>query len=59
MSPTTQTVANPASIQDRSTDPVLEIQNLHTYFFLEKGIVKAVNGVEFNAGTTGDAGRGR
>ena len=27
---------------------ILEIDNLHTYFFTEQGVVKAVNGVSFN-----------
>ena len=27
---------------------ILEIDNLHTYFFTDQGVVKAVNGVSFN-----------
>ena len=30
--------------------PILEINNLKTYFFLEKGIVKAVDGVDLKLG---------
>ncbi|MCC6454379.1 MAG: ABC transporter ATP-binding protein [Caldilineaceae bacterium] len=31
-------------------DPILEIKNLHTYFFTERGIVRAVNGVDLRLG---------
>lgn len=31
-------------------DPILEIRDLHTYFFLERGTVKAVNGVNLSLG---------
>ena len=27
---------------------ILEIENLHTYFFTDQGVVKAVNGISFN-----------
>jgi len=36
-------VANPS--QSPSSEPLLEIKNLHTYFTTRRGIVKAVNGV--------------
>ncbi len=29
---------------------LLELKNLHTYFFLDHSVVKAVNGVEFSIG---------
>jgi peptide/nickel transport system ATP-binding protein/oligopeptide transport system ATP-binding protein len=47
------------------TDPILEIKNLHTYFFLEKGTVKAVNGVDLalarqsTLGIVGESGCGK
>ena len=48
-----------------SSDSILEIKNLHTYFFLEKGTVKAVNGVDLNLarqstlGIVGESGCGK
>ncbi len=45
--------------------PILEIKNLHTYFFLERGIVKAVNGVNLaldrqsTLGVVGESGCGK
>jgi oligopeptide transport system ATP-binding protein len=48
-----------------SVDSILEINNLHTYFFLEKGTVKAVNGVDLNLarqstlGIVGESGCGK
>jgi len=50
MTATDQSAAKPASTTIKTIDPVLEIQNLHTHFFLEKGIVKAVNGVSLTLG---------
>lgn len=49
------------------SDPsnILEIDNLHTYFFTEQGVVKAVNGVSFNipknstVGVVGESGCGK
>jgi peptide/nickel transport system ATP-binding protein/oligopeptide transport system ATP-binding protein len=47
------------------SDPILEIKNLHTYFFLEKGTVKAVNGVDLSLarqstlGIVGESGCGK
>jgi len=49
----------------KAAEPVLEIQNLHTYFFLEKGVVKAVNGVDLTLdrqstlGVVGESGCGK
>ncbi|MEZ4706638.1 MAG: ABC transporter ATP-binding protein [Caldilineaceae bacterium] len=31
-------------------DPILDIQDLHTYFFVERGVVKAVDGVNLSLG---------
>ena len=44
---------------------ILEIDNLHTYFFTEQGVVKAVNGVSFDipqnatVGIVGESGCGK
>ncbi len=44
---------------------ILEIEDLHTYFFTDQGIVKAVNGVSFNipkgstVGIVGESGCGK
>ena len=46
-------------------DNILEIRDLHTYFFTEQGVVKAVNGVSFNVprhsvvGVVGESGCGK
>ena len=46
-------------------DNILEIDDLHTYFFTDQGIVKAVNGVSFNipknktVGIVGESGCGK
>lgn len=46
-------------------DNILEIDNLHTYFFTEQGTVKAVNGVSFDipknstVGVVGESGCGK
>ena len=46
-------------------DNILEIDNLHTYFFTEQGVVKAVNGVSMNipkhatVGIVGESGCGK
>ena len=45
--------------------PVLEVRNLHTHFFLRRGVVKAVDGVTFSLkrgevlGLVGEAGCGK
>lgn len=63
MSPTTQPAVQHTSAT--AVDPILEIQNLHTYFFLEKGVVKAVNGVNLTLarqstlGVVGESGCGK
>ncbi len=44
---------------------ILEIENLHTYFFTDQGVVKAVNGVSFDVprnatvGVVGESGCGK
>ena len=44
---------------------ILEIENLHTYFYTDQGVVKAVNGVSFNVpknatvGIVGESGCGK
>ena len=49
----------------RDTKNILEIDNLHTYFFTEQGVVKAVNGVSFDipknatVGVVGESGCGK
>lgn len=68
MSPATQldqpvTASQPH--QSGATPPILEIKNLHTHFFLEKGTVKAVNGVNLTLarqstlGVVGESGCGK
>ncbi len=48
-----------------SEDNILEIDNLHTYFFTEQGVVKAVNGVSMTipkhstVGIVGESGCGK
>ena len=48
-----------------SEDNILEIENLHTYFFTEQGVVKAVNGVSMDipkhatVGIVGESGCGK
>ena len=47
------------------TDSLLEIKNLHTYFFTNKGTIKAVNGVDLSIekgktlGVVGESGSGK
>ena len=46
-------------------DPLIELQDLHTYFYTEDGIVRAVNGVSFSIeaqktlGVVGESGCGK
>ncbi len=45
--------------------PLLEVKNLHTYFFTNKGVIKAVQGVDFSIesgktlGIVGESGSGK
>ena len=49
----------------KGDDNILEIDNLHSYFFTEQGVVKAVNGVSFDipknktVGIVGESGCGK
>ncbi len=49
----------------KNGESVLEVKNLHTSFFTDKGEVKAVNGVSFNLtrgkvlGVVGESGSGK
>ena len=49
----------------KNPDNILEIENLHTYFFTEQGVVKAVGGVSYDVpkhsvvGVVGESGCGK
>ncbi len=49
----------------RDANNILEIENLHSYFFTDQGVVKAVNGVSFDiplnstVGVVGESGCGK
>ena len=51
--------------QMKDTNNILEVENLHSYFFTDQGVVKAVNGVSFNipanstVGVVGESGCGK
>ena len=51
--------------QMKDEQNILEIEDLHTYFFTDQGVVKAVNGVSFNVpknatvGIVGESGCGK
>ncbi len=51
--------------QMKNNDNILEIDDLHTYFFTDQGVVKAVNGVSFDipknstVGVVGESGCGK
>lgn len=60
-----KTIQIDASSQEISSDVLIEVQNLITYFFTEEGIVKAVDGVSFKIyrdeilGLVGETGCGK
>ena len=51
--------------QLKNSDNILEVENLHSYFFTDQGVVKAVNGVSYNVpknsivGVVGESGCGK
>ncbi len=59
--------AHPSEYTTEMKDPnnILEVEGLHSYFFTDQGVVKAVNGVTFNipsnstVGVVGESGCGK
>ena len=59
--------ADPSEYTTQMKDPnnILEVEGLHSYFFTDQGVVKAVNGVSFNipsnstVGVVGESGCGK
>ena len=59
--------ADPSEYTTEMKDPnnILEVEGLHSYFFTDQGVVKAVNGVTFNipsnstVGVVGESGCGK
>ena len=59
--------ADPSEYTTEMKDPnnILEVEGLHSYFFTDQGVVKAVNGVSFNipsnstVGVVGESGCGK
>jgi oligopeptide transport system ATP-binding protein len=60
-----QPVATATATMAPAESPILEIKELHTYFFLERGVVRAVNGVDLTLdrrstlGIVGESGCGK
>lgn len=48
--PANVSIEEAASAMAATSQPILEIKNLHTAFFLEKGVVRAVRGVDLTLG---------
>jgi ABC-type dipeptide/oligopeptide/nickel transport system ATPase component len=53
------------SVRENNSRPLLEVNNLKTYFFTEDGVVKAVDGVDLSVypgevlGLVGESGCGK
>ena len=53
------------TVELKNPDNILEVENLHSYFFSDQGVVRAVNGVSFNipcnstVGVVGESGCGK
>jgi len=60
-----ESITSPKNGSDSSSVPILEIKDLHTQFFLEKGTVRAVDGVDLvlgrqmTLGVVGESGCGK
>ncbi|MCB0162156.1 MAG: ATP-binding cassette domain-containing protein, partial [Caldilineaceae bacterium] len=63
--PTSPTAATVQSAPHGNVKPILEIKDLHTYFFVEKRVLKAVRGVtltlgrQSTLGVVGESGCGK